>query len=235
MFLNTLDASSYSSGLMASVFRRPQSKYWHAGWRDSSGKFHLRSTKLTERSKALSVALEWERVEKMAHRGEMVEAQVRLVINDILKKVGESIVKVPSIQEWLLDWHQEKVASKSKGTAERYKYVIDDFLACLGERGQKPLTALSARDIQGYIAKRMAQKIAPSTVNIEGRVLRACFNRAKRQGLIPTNPAEAIELPANRGVERGTFTPAEIKILLESAKKVEWKTMILFGYYTGAR
>jgi site-specific recombinase XerD len=27
---------------MASVFKRPKSKYWHAGWRSGDGGFHLR-------------------------------------------------------------------------------------------------------------------------------------------------------------------------------------------------
>ena len=57
----------------------------------------------------------------------------------------------------------------------------------------------------------------------------------QEQGLIPTNPAEAVDLPVKRSVERGTFTATEVKLLVDAAKKDEWKTVILFGYYTGAR
>jgi integrase len=52
--------------------------------------------------------------------------------------------------------------------------------------------------------------------------------------LIPTNPAEAVELPKVRGVERGTFTGHEVKMLVETAQG-EWQTLILLAYYTGAR
>ena len=52
---------------------------------------------------------------------------------------------------------------------------------------------------------------------------------------IPINPAEAVDLPSKRSVERGTFTAAEVKMLIDACKKDEWKTVILFGYYTGAR
>ena len=35
-------------------------------------------------------------------------------------------------------------------------------------------------------------------------------------------------------MERGTFTPAEVKMLVDTAEG-EWKTLILLAYFTGAR
>ena len=69
---------------------------------------------------------------------------------------------------------------------------------------------------------------------MDGRIIRTALNAARQQGLIPTNPAQAVELPKDIGMERGTFTPAEIKMLVDTADG-EWKTMILFGAFTGAR
>src|SRR5687768_6710367 len=104
---------------MASVFKRPKSKYWHAGWRSANGRFRLRSTKQTNRSKALLMALEWERVDKKVGRGEIVESQLRQVINDILAKVGEPI-EVHSIEKWLNEWISDTESDKSAGTVKRY-------------------------------------------------------------------------------------------------------------------
>jgi integrase len=219
---------------MASVFRRKRSKYWYAGWRDADGTFHLRSTKQTERSKALGLALEWERIDKKTAKGEMVETQVRQVINDILEKVGESIIEIPTIRTWFAEWMREKEASKTEKTAERYKTVVDAFLKHLEKRADKSLAALVPRDIQSFIAKRQEDGVSASTANLDGKIIRSALHRARRQGIIPTNPAEAVDLPKKQSIERGVFNPVEIGLLVDAAE-AEWKTVIMFGYYTGAR
>ncbi len=52
----------------------PNSKYWHAAWRDKSGRLHLQSTKETDRQKAMSFAIEIERAQKLAGADSLVEA-----------------------------------------------------------------------------------------------------------------------------------------------------------------
>jgi integrase len=220
---------------MASIFKRPKSKYWHAGWRSAAGQFRLRSTKQTDRSKALTTALEWERVDKKLGRGEIVEGQVRQVINDILSKVGEPVIEVPSIQKWLMDWVADTEATKSEGTAQRYRGVIEGFLRSIGDRATKPLTALTPANIQSFAAKRKKQGVSKTTTILDVKILRTALNRARRQGIIDTNPAEAVDLPKQQSVERGTFNPTEIKLLIQEAKGTEWETLIMLGFFTGAR
>ena len=43
-----------------------------------------------------------------------------------------------------------------------------------------------------------------------------------------------MELPEAEGVERGTFIPAEVKMLVDTAEG-EWKLLIMLAYFTGAR
>jgi hypothetical protein len=195
---------------MASVHKRLGSKYWHAAWRGSDGVLHLRSTKQTNRSKALSVAVDYERIDKQLGNGEMVESQVRQVVNDILERAGEPALPSPITRVWLREWVQEKEFSKSEGTAERYKGVIEGFINHLAGRADKPLTAIAPRDIQTFIAKRSKQGVSTATISLDGKILRTCLNRARKQGIIMTNPAEAIELPTVRSVQRGVFTATEL-------------------------
>ena len=220
---------------MASIHRRPDSKYWHAAWRAADGRLVLRSTKQTDRKKALTFALDCERAEKLAQAGTLTEAQARQILNGILERTatGENL-RSPSVKDYLREWLDGKEASKSAGTAARYGKVVADFLAHMGERAHKPLSSVTPRQVEAFITKRIKAGCSPSTVNVDGKILRTAFNKARRQGLLSTNPAEAVELPARAPVERGTFAPGEVKMLVDAAEG-EWKTLILLGYYTAAR
>lgn len=220
---------------MASVHRRPDSAYWHAAFRGPDGRLILRSTKQADRTAALTIALEYERAAKLAKRGELVEAQAREVLKDIMKRadIGETLQCI-SIKDHFNSWMAGKTARKAAQTAKRYQCVVNDFLAMMDTRANKPLTALTAGDIERFLNRRYARELAPRTVVLDIKIIRTALNQARRQGLIPTNPAEAVELPAVEGIERGTFTPAEVKMLVESAEG-EWKTLIMTAYFTGAR
>ncbi len=220
---------------MATVHRRPASPYFHAAFRGPDGRRILRSTKQTDRNKALAVALEWERAAKLAKRGELVEAQAREVVKDIMARadIGETIQTV-SIADYFRDWLASKEERKSAGTAARYGGTVNSFLAGLGLRITKPLASLTGREVDRYLDARLKSGVAPSTAVLDVKIIRTALNMARRKGLILTNPAEAVELPEVQSVERGTFTSVEVGILVREARG-EWPTLILLAYYTGAR
>jgi integrase len=220
---------------MASVHRRPRSRFFHAAFRGPDGRLVLRSTKQCDRKAALSMAIEFERAANLAKRGELVEAQAREVVKDIMARadIGETIQTV-SIADYLRQWLTSKEARKAAGTAVRYAGSVNGFLASLGKRADKPLTALVAKDVDGFLDVRLKTGVAPSTAVLDVKIIRTALNAARRKGLIPTNPAEAVDLPDVESMERGTFTAAEVKLLVDTAAG-EWKTLILLAYYTGAR
>jgi len=233
--LTWVDFSISFSTVMASVHQRPKSPYWHASYLGPDGRWILRSTKQPNRQSALAVAMEYERASKLARRGELVEAQAREVLKDIMKRadMGETLQGV-SIKSHFDTWLASKQARKAKATGDRYGGAVRGFLTTLGKRTAKPLTSLTAADVERFLNHRMGQGLAPMTVSLDVKVIRTALNAARRQGLIPTNPAEAVELPEGESVERGTFNPAEVKMLVNTAEG-EWKLLILFAYFTGAR
>lgn len=74
---------------MASVRRKPKTKYWIACYRDAEGAPRQRSTKETNRDKALTIAKKLER----AYALKLTEAQARKLISEIYEEVrGEQLI-----------------------------------------------------------------------------------------------------------------------------------------------
>ena len=220
---------------MASIHRRPASKYWHAAYFGPDGRRILCSTKQEGRQAALAVAMEFERASKLARRGELVEAQAREVLKDIMKRadIGETLQSA-TIKAHFEGWLASKRSRKAAATGERYGMAVNAFLKTLGKRASLPLTSLTSRDVEKFLDSRVEEKLSPATVNLDVKIIGGALNAARRQGLIPTNPAEAVELPEVESTERGTFTPEEVT-MLRNAAEGEWKLLIPLAYYTAAR
>ena len=195
----------------------------------------MRSTKQTDRTKAMGVAIHYEKAAKLADAHILTEAQARDVLNDILKTTAPTEeLRTPKISVFLTDWLESKEAAKSAGTGARYRHIVEKFIEHLRDRAKRPLSALAPSDIQSFLTKRKKEGCSPSTINLDGKILRTALNFARRQGLVTTNVAEAVDLPESQTVERGTFSTQDVRLLVEAADG-EWKTIILFGYFTGAR
>src|SRR2546425_5716386 len=133
---------------MASIHRRPGTPYWHGAWRAADGRLILRSTKQTDRKKALAFALECERAEKLAQAGTLTEAQARGILNGILERAATGdTLRCPTARDYFQEWLAGKEATKAEGTAARYKKSVNVFLEHLGNRADKPLSSLTPRSV----------------------------------------------------------------------------------------
>jgi hypothetical protein len=150
---------------MASLHQRPRSPYWHASFLAPDGRWKLCSTKCKDRSQAMAVALEFERAAKLGRAGNLVEAQARKVVADIMERAGgDETLRAPSVKDFLSQWIAAKVSSKAKGTSTRYAVAVADFLASLGGRTAKPLTSLTAGDVERFLIYRTDKGLAPQTL-----------------------------------------------------------------------
>ncbi len=221
---------------MASIWRHPNSSFWSACYDDKDGRRIKRSTKQTDRKKALLIAVEWERVEIKARTTAVSTRQIQKVFNDLLEKTNEETIVTPSAEKYLRDWLTGIETKKSKGTFERYKHTVDLFLKNIGAVAKSPVTSISSSHIEGFLDARMKEGVAPKTVSVDIKTLNVAFNRAERYSVILKNPVTAVELPKVESSERDIFTPEQVSKLLQTVGyKSDWFTLILLGYFTGQR
>ena len=217
---------------MASVHKHPRTPYYQAAFRDSEGVLISKSTKAKDRSRAMSIALEYERLAKTP--SSLTEAQVRRSISNLMERIGHDPIRSPSAKTFLNDWLNAKKLHLSESSATRYASTISQFLDSLGRKSAQPISSIIAKDFQLFIESRLLHGCSPSTVSVDVKTIRGAFNSAVKQNLISNNPADAVELPKQNPVQREGFSPAEVNMLIEAAEG-EWKDLILIGYCTGAR
>jgi integrase len=222
---------------VASIHKDPRGKspYWYCAFVLADGRRAFRSTKQTDRKKAWDVARALEKANEKARAGELTEVAVRKLLGDVLESVGQKSLSLETPRSFFTSWLAGKGISTKPGVYRLYKMVSARFLEFLGERADKSLSAITAGDIAAYRDARLSgDGVSAGTLLLDFRIIKSVFSSARRQGLLLHSPAEAVELPANKPLERDVFTSQEIRALL-NVSGPEWQTAILVGYYLGAR
>jgi integrase len=155
-------------------------------------------------------------------------------MDELLESTGQSPVRNVTLRSFANDWLAGKRLSVSHAAARQYERACELFLGELGTRADKPLAGVTTADIAAYRDARLAENVAGGTLTHYIKAIRSLFTSARRQGLVLTNPAEAIDLPRKRAHERVTFSVTELSALLVSASP-QWATLLLLGWYTGGR
>lgn len=168
-----------------------RSPFFFAKFRGADGQVVIKSTKQTDRSLAMTVALELERASGVARQGQATETQFRKVLAELLEKTTSETLRCPTLKEFLDGWLKGKELAKSEGTHIRYGGTVKLFPSGLGQRVNVSVANISARDMERFRDAQLKAGKAKSSVNVDLKTLRTAFNTAWRQGLIPNNPVGA--------------------------------------------
>jgi integrase len=221
---------------MASIHRHAKSPYWYVAYVLFDGRRVFRSTGQTDRKKARDVALTLERTSERARKGELARSTARKLFDDLLEDIGETPFSKETVRSFFDSWLAGKEISVKPGVYKLYKKTITKFLDHLGPKALKSLSDITPADIATFRDARLkTEGVSVGTFILDLKALRCAFNLAKRQGLIAMSPADAVDLPSLRRIERDVFNLEEVRALLCAAPSREWRTAILLGFFAGTR
>ena len=221
---------------MASIFKISRSPFYFAAYRDAQGQRVQRTTKQTNRTQALRMAQDFEKLAAKGRAGVLIEAQARRVVAEIVEAATGEALQFHTCRAWLNEWVAGKRGAVAAKSIEKYEQVTTDFLTHLGDRAGLALAAIGPKDVRSFRDALAKGGRAPGTVNQAIRkVLSAPFLAAVRLGYIPTNPCAAVEpLKDDTESSRETFTIEQVEMLARTAEG-DWRGAIIFAYYTGLR
>jgi integrase len=217
---------------MASVSKHPQSKYWTACFRDHHGRQRRISTKETDRKKAKRIADEYEK----AVRTKRTMRQTLSVLSRLHEEVCGEALPQKSLRAYATEWLTAKAPEIGTRTSDFYSGVAAQLLGYLGPKADAPITDLTKPLLLAY-RNYLSAKLSSVTVNNHLSVLKMLFKSARRDGLCLDNPAEfvsPVRAALKKTEQKRPFTVGELQAILAVADS-EWRSLILFGLYTGQR
>lgn len=157
-------------------------------------------------------------------------------MSDIYEITSGEPLPSSSSRQYLSQWPETRKESISPRTHRAYAQVARDFISSLGPKADRDISQISRVDVTKYRDQKAAET-SIATANKHLKYLRVGLGAAWKDGFIQDNPAAKVDLlPRRKGdyTERRPFTLDELKSILKHASE-EWRSIILFGFYTGQR
>ena len=218
---------------MASIHRKTNSPYWHCAFYLPDGRRTLRSTGTSNKRKALSVCLEFDKAARAAEKGRFTEARARKAIADIYAIANNEDFPSETVNDYLSGWLMMKSLEVAENTLPEYQRAVDELKLHLGAKAAKPMDAVTVRDIVSLRGK-LSKRVAGATVNKTLKILQSAWAQALKDGLVQENTFKRVDPVKVKKAERRPFTMDELGTLLDACNE-EWRGMVLFGLYTGQR
>jgi integrase len=130
-------------------------------------------------------------------------------------------------QTWLAELAHLRASSLARAESATRSRLVPAF-------GDTPIDQITTAMVRRWVARLVAQGLAPSTVTRTLRVLSSCLQAAAEDGLIPTNPARGIRPPQAQRHEQRFLTASEVALLADTIDQ-RYRGMVLLGCWGGLR
>jgi integrase len=223
-----LDAGKISGGVpgglvhheeicMASVRLRADNSIWLARFVDVEGRKREVSTGTTHRREAQKIADAYE----AAAQRKFTAAHVQRTLREFFKQ-----------------WIERRAIENARSTVEYYQKCALQFQRWasvhLPDQSRTQLALVQPAHIDAF-RTHLLELVSVATVNHTMKFLRQIFDAARREGMLLESPCAMMKpIRRHEAAEVRPFTLEEVKRLLAVAGD-EWRSLILFGLYTGQR
>jgi len=116
-----------------------------------------------------------------------------------------------------------------------YRGSLNKCVQYLGGRVDEPIGEIAKQDIVAF-RNSLRNQVSAKTANHDLKALKMLFKSARRDSIITEDPSEFVETIRRERAPKikRPFTLAELRRVLEVASG-EWRSMIIFGLYSGQR
>lgn len=235
---------------MASIWNDPRSPYWMAcftAYVGASAKQVKRTTATEDKKLARRIADELDEAGRGARSPEQVKSflegiqdlrakrAARQAFDFAFRQTTGRSMESKTVRGFVESWLERTRSEVSPGTWTKYQQTGSLLLASLGGKADQDIAEVRKDDVARF-RDAQGKRVARSTANVYLKIARIIFAAAEADGLLVRNEARGVKKlkVANEGSARRAFTLAEMKKVLAKCDD-EWRSMVLFGFYTGAR
>jgi len=138
---------------MASLRKKANCSNWFGCFTTVDGRRVQRSTGTPVRSKALDIALEYER----AYRGRKTARQVQKVMSDLYRSTAGAEAPKSTVKDFLDRWLEQCKLQVEPSTYAFYRLKVGQFVEFLGDRKTADLNEIEKRHIIAFRDDRLSQ------------------------------------------------------------------------------
>src|SRR5579875_2283062 len=137
-----------------------------------------------------------------------------------------------TVEQYLISWLAMVRHEIDASSAKAYRYHMKRVIKALGTL---KLAKLTAQQVQSFYAQKLAEGLAPTTVNTMHGVLHHALKDAVRLGIIARNVLEAVKPPRFEPKAKRTLSEDEVRRLLDAAKGDWFEALYVLVLATGMR
>ena len=161
---------------MATVVRQRSTWFWIAAFRDAAGRQHWCSTGEVLKSRALTVAQQYERVA----RGKGYRQRVRATFIHFYREHFNEDLPSASVATYAAQWLTQRKAETSPATYARYERTVQKFRAFLGADAERDLARITKTRIVEF-RNAQGRKNAAKTASLDLKIVKMISGGSARK------------------------------------------------------